>query len=120
MFLQPRGGEEAEIDDEDGGNHEEEAIPQPFTLEDVENPLEMQFLANSLQSALTQFNNAEFVESLNDMLNIIKFGENKYTLFVFNGQAAGPLMTQRGPNSYSLLLCLMNVDRLRNGPNTTS
>lgn len=111
---QPRGGEDEEYEegDDNPGNIGQEAVPQPFTLEDVENPLEMQFLANSLQSALTQFNNAEFIESLNDMLNIIKMGENRYTVFVFNGQAAGPLMTQSGQNSYSLLV-FNDVNTLR-------
>jgi len=78
--------------------------PPPYTLEPVANPQTMEFTASSLEDALRQFNNATAVAQLRDDLHAIKFGDNKFTVFVFNGTAGGPLMTQQGPGQFSLVV----------------
>jgi hypothetical protein len=84
-------------------------------MEPVANPQAMQFSASSLEDALRQFNSAEFVRTLKDeggqTLSAVKFGDGKFTLFVFNGRAGGPLMTQRGPGQFALVV-FDNVDTL--------
>jgi hypothetical protein len=107
--------EDEEQEDEDDGEPAGPPVPSPFNLEPVDNPQAMQFAAGSLEDALRQFGNAEFVRTLKDeggqTLSAVKFGDNKFTLFVFNGRAGGPLMTQRGPGQFALVV-FDNVDTL--------
>jgi hypothetical protein len=107
--------EEQEDEQEDDGEPAGPPVPPPFNLEPVANPQAMQFAANSLEDALRQFNGAEFIRTLKDeggqTLSAVKFDESKFTLFVFNGTAGGPLMTQRGPGQFALVV-FDNVDTL--------
>lgn len=94
--------DEEEMEDED----QEPAAPPappPFNLEPVQNPQALQFRATTLEDALRQFNNAEKVADLRQELFAVKIGENKFTIFVFNGREAGPLLTQRGPGQFAMV-----------------
>ena len=96
--------ENEDEENEDDGEPAGPPVPPPYTLEPVANPQAMEFPASSLEDALRQFNNATAVAQLRNDLHVIKFGDNKFTVFVFNGTAGGPLMTQRGPGQFSLLV----------------
>jgi hypothetical protein len=110
----PKYEEEEEYEDEEPAGP---PVPPPFTLEPVANPQAMEFTASSLEDALRQFNNAEFIRTLKDeggqTLGAVKFDDTKFTLFVFNGRAGGPLMTQRGPGEFALVV-FNDVDTLVN------
>jgi hypothetical protein len=100
-----------ERDEDEEQENEEPAgppVPPPFTMEPVANPAAMEFTASTLQDALRQFGNAELIATLKEeggqTLSSVKFGDNKFTLFVFNGRAGGPLMTQRGPGQFAMVV----------------
>jgi hypothetical protein len=103
-FYTNEDEENEDEENEDDGEPAGPPVPPPYTLEPVANPQAMEFPASSLEDALRQFNNATAVAQLRNDLHVIKFGDNKFTVFVFNGTAGGPLMTQRGPGQFSLLV----------------
>lgn len=83
-------------------------VPPPFNLEPVQNPNAMEFSAATLEDALNRFSGvygetALKVGDLRQDLFTISLGNGKFTIFVFNGTAGGPLMTQRGPGQFSLV-----------------
>jgi hypothetical protein len=83
-------------------------VPPPFNLEPVQNPQAMEFVAATLEDALNRFSGvygetALKVEDLRQDLFAIRLGNGKFTIFVFNGTAGGPLMTQRGPGQFALV-----------------
>jgi hypothetical protein len=103
-FYTNEDEENEDEENEDDGEPAGPPVPPPYTLEPVANPQAMEFPASSLEDALRQFNNATAVSQLRNDLHAIKFGDNKFTVFVFNGTAGGPLMTQRGPGQFSLVV----------------
>jgi hypothetical protein len=103
-FYTNEDEENEDEENEDDGEPAGPPVPPPYTLEPVANPQAMEFPASSLEDALRQFNNATAVAQLRNDLHVVKFGDNKFTVFVFNGTAGGPLMTQRGPGQFSLLV----------------
>jgi hypothetical protein len=99
-----RNEDEEQEDEEPAGP----PVPPPFNLEPVQNPQAMEFVAATLEDALNRFSGvygetALKVEDLRQDLFAIRLGNGKFTIFVFNGTAGGPLMTQRGPGQFALV-----------------
>lgn len=101
----PRYEQDEEEDDEN--NQPVEQVPPPYTLEPVQNPQAMEFTARTLEDALARFGNAEVQSELRQdgmgTLYAVKMADGRFTVFVFNGRAGGPLMTQT-PNGFALVV----------------
>jgi hypothetical protein len=102
------GDEEEQEDEQEDEEPAGPPVPPPFNLEPVQNPQAMEFVAATLEDALNRFSGvygetALKVEDLRQDLFAIRLGNGKFTIFVFNGRAGGPLMTQRGPGQFALV-----------------